>query len=182
MYEYLFSIDWQTLLIPKESLLQMIVRGSVMYLAAVALIRVFRRQAGGVGIADILVLVFIADAGSNGMTGDGFSLTEAVVVISTIVVWDWALDWLGFKSKIANRILEPDPLLLISNGRILRRNLEQEMITEDELRSQLRQQGIDDISEVKRCCLEGSGEFSVIRSDKDNESQARSNRKSDKQV
>jgi uncharacterized membrane protein YcaP (DUF421 family) len=43
--------------------------------------------------------------------------------------------------------------------------MEQEMITEDELMGQLRQQGIEDIKQVKQCCLESSGDFSVIKVD-----------------
>jgi uncharacterized membrane protein YcaP (DUF421 family) len=175
--EYLFHVDWQTLLIPKESILQMMIRGTVMYAAAVALVRVFRRQAGGVGIADILVLVFIADAASNGMTGDGFSLTEALVVITTIMFWDWTFDWLGFKSKTFRHVFEPEPLLLIKNGRILRKNLTQEMITEDELFSQLRQKGVHDIEEVIQCALEGDGEFSVITRSRENDEQQQATKK-----
>ena len=44
----------------------------------------------------------------------------------------------------------------------MRRHLRQELITEEELMSQLRQQGVQNLAEVKRCYLEGDGHFSVI--------------------
>lgn len=163
--DWLWKIDWQKMVVPESSILEMVIRGTIMFLAIYALLRVFRRQAGGVGIADILVIVLIADAGSNGMSGEGFSITESIVVVSTIVLWDWAFDWLGFKSKLIAKALEPEPLVLVKNGRMMRRNMESEMITEDELLAQLRQQGIEDIKQVKQCCLESSGDFSVIKMD-----------------
>jgi len=141
-----------------------------MYLGMFVLLRIFRRQAGALGIADLLVIVVIADAAQSGMAGESKSITEALLLVTTIVLWDWFLDWLGFKSKFAAGILEPDKLTLIKNGRILRKNLEKEMITEDELMSQLRQQSIENIKDVKECCLESNGKFSIITyGDKTNE-------------
>lgn len=174
--DFFFKFDWEKLFTPQDSVLEMFIRGTVMYLAMYTLLRIFRRQAGAVGIADLLVIVVIADAGSNGMTGEGFSITEALVVITVIVLWDWFFDWLGFKSKLAARVLEPKPLEMIKNGRILRKNLESEMITEDELLSQLRLQGVDDPAKVKLAHLESSGDFSVIRFD-DGEEPGNSSRK-----
>ena len=135
------------------------------------LLRIFRRQAGSMGIADLLVIVVIADAAQNGMAGDSKSITEALILISTIVAWDWLFDWLGFKSKFFAQILEPKKLLLVKNGRILRRNLKKEMIMEDELMSQLRLLGVKDISDVKECFLEGNGQFSVFTQGEDSNKQ-----------
>jgi uncharacterized membrane protein YcaP (DUF421 family) len=133
-----------------------------MYIGMYALLRVFRRQAGTVGIADLLVIVVIADAAQNGMAGDSRSITEALILITTIVLWDWFFDWLGFSSRFWGRILEPQPLLLIENGKLIRKHLDQELIKEDDLRSQLREQGIADIGSVRKCFFESNGHFSVL--------------------
>ena len=156
--------------VPTESLIEILIRGTIMYLGMFALLRVFRRQAGSLGIADLLVIVVIADAAQNGMAGDSKSITEALLLVTTIVLWDWLFDWLGFRSKFAEGILEHGKLILIKNGRILRKNLDKELITEDELKSQLRQQGVENVSDVKECYLESNGKFSVITyDDKTNE-------------
>jgi len=133
-----------------------------MFFAMYTLLRVFRRQSGSVGIADLLVIVVIADAAQNGMAGDSKSVTEAVLLITTIVIWDWFFDWLGFKSAFFSRILEPQGLTLVKNGRMIRKNMEREMISEEDLCSQLRQQGIEKIEDVKQVILESNGHFSVI--------------------
>jgi uncharacterized membrane protein YcaP (DUF421 family) len=162
--------------VPTESVLEVIIRGTIMYLGMFALLRIFRRQAGALGIADLLVIVVIADAAQNGMAGESKSITEALLLISTIVAWDWIFDYLGFKSPFWKRILEPEPLLLVEDGKIIRKQLEKELMTEDDLLSQLRQQGVGDPSIVKKCYLESNGRFSVltempdIRKQKGNES------------
>jgi uncharacterized membrane protein YcaP (DUF421 family) len=160
--DWLFNIDWISMFSPKESVAEIVIRGTIMYLGMYTLLRVFRRQSGSVGIADLLVIVVIADAAQNGMAGDSKSITEALILITTIVLWDWFFDWLGYSSRFWGRILDPEPLLLIDNGRILRKHLEKELIKEEDLRSQLREQGIEEIDSVKKCYLESNGHFSVL--------------------
>ena len=163
--DWLTKIDWEKIFVPESSILEMVLRGTIMYLGIFILLRIFRRQAGSIGIADLVVIVIIADAAQNGMAGESKSVTEALVLIGVIILWDYLIDWLGFKSELIGKVLEPQPLVLVKNGRMIRKNMDSEMITEDELMSHLRQQGIEDIKKVKKCCLESSGDFSVIRVD-----------------
>ncbi|MBS1793055.1 MAG: DUF421 domain-containing protein [Acidobacteria bacterium] len=167
-----FEIDWQSVFVPTESLLEIFVRGTIMYLVMFALLRVFRRQAGSVGIADLLVIVVIADAAQNGMAGDSKSVTEAVLLIGTIVGWDYFFDWLGYKSKLFERIFEPAKLKIIEDGRFLRANMRKEMITVGEVLSQMRQSEIEHVTDVRLGYLESDGHFSFIRKDR---AQAESN-------
>ena len=160
-----FEIDWQSVFVPTESLFEIFLRGTIMYLVMFVLLRIFRRQAGSIGIADLLVIVVIADAAQNGMAGDSKSVTEAVLLIVTIVLWDYVLDLLGYKTKFFERILEPKALPIIEDGKLMRQNMKSEMITYDELTSQMRQQGIENIGDVKKACLESDGHFSFIKKD-----------------
>ena len=157
-----FKIDWHSMFVPTESIPEIIIRGTIMYLGMYLILRIFRRQSGSIGVADLLVIVVIADAAQNGMAGDSRSITEALLLIVTIVLWDFLFDWLGFKSTFIGRILEPKPLLIIENGRFIEKNLAKEFLTEDEIFSQLRQQGLEDTSRVKQCYLESNGHFSVM--------------------
>lgn len=148
--------------LPTESILEIVIRGSIMYIGMFVLLRIFRRQAGTIGIADLLVVVVIADAAQNGMAGDSRSITEATILILTIVVWDWVFDWAGFRSSVIGRLVTPEPLLLIRDGKLIRQNLEKELITEEELMAQLRLQGLEGYENIKKCYLESNGRFSVL--------------------
>lgn len=160
--ETLFKIDWHSMFVPTESIIEVVIRGTIMYLGMYFILRIFRRQSGSIGVADLLVIVVIADAAQNGMAGDSRSITEALLLITTIVLWDFFLDWLGFRSTFIARFLTPKPLLLIEDGKFISKNLDKEFLTEEEVYSQLREEGLKDASLVKQCYLESNGHFSVL--------------------
>lgn len=161
----LISIDWEALFIPSTSLLEVALRGTLIYLALVVLMRFMRRDAGSMSMADLLLIVLIADAAQNGMAGEYRSVTEGVALVGTIALWDRAIDTLAFRWPRFARLLEPPPLPLVRNGQLLYANLRREHISEQELMSQLRQHGVDKLATVKRAYLEPDGQISVLRVD-----------------
>lgn len=157
------GINWHEMFVPSVSLVELFLRGSVMYLLILGLMRVFRREAGSLSIPDLLVVVLVADAAQNGMSAEYRSLSEAVVLVGTIFLWNFVLDWVAYRSKVMYRLLHAAPRPLIKDGRILIRNLRAEMLTMDDLLSQLRQQGVADVHEVQRCYIEPEGHISIVR-------------------
>ena len=162
----LLQIDWDAVFVPTVSLAEIVLRGTLVYLLLFFVLRVLRRQAGALGISDLLVVVLIADAAQNAMSSEYKSVTEGAVLVGTIVAWDYSLDWLGYRFPAFGRLLRPAPLPLVKDGRPLRQNMRRELISMDELMSQLREQGVESLSEVKRCYLEGDGQVSVIKQEK----------------
>jgi uncharacterized membrane protein YcaP (DUF421 family) len=160
--EALSQLDWSTIFVPTMPIAEIFLRGTIIYLVLFAILRILRREAGAIGVADLLVVVLVADAAQNAMASDYKSITEGVLLVGTIVGWDYFLNWLGYRSPWVHNLLRPAPLPLIKDGRLLRRNLRQEFITTDELMSELRQQGVESLDAVRRCYLEGDGHFSVI--------------------
>jgi len=159
------DLDWSRMFVPQNPILETIIRGSVMYLAMFALMRVFRRQTGSIGPADLLVLLLIADAAQNGMADEYKSITEGLILVATIMGWEYAIDRLSFSFPSIGRVIERPPLLLIRDGELIEKHLDQELLTKDDLMSQLRQKGVGDVARVSRCFLEGDGHISVITSD-----------------
>ena len=158
------EVDWRKLFVPELPVLEVVIRGAIVYLLLFIVMRFFlRRRSGGLGLADILVVVLIADAVQNAMGSKYKSVTEGALLVFTIVSLDFALDWVGHRVPWLRRLTRPSPLLLIRNGRMIRRNMQREMITTEELMSQLRQQGIDDPAVVRCAYLEGDGEMSVLK-------------------
>jgi uncharacterized membrane protein YcaP (DUF421 family) len=165
MLEKLSYIDWQEMWVPTHSIAELIVRGSVMYLGLFVLMRFFmKRQAGSFNLADILLIVIIADAAQNGFSKQYQSVTEGLVLVLTIIAWDFAIDWMSHRFRIVGRLVSPPPLLLIRDGVMLRQNLRRELITTEEMMSHLRQQGVSKLAEVKRAYMEADGQISVIKS------------------
>ena len=158
------SLDWGEIFGISVSPLELIIRGTAMYLFLFLLFRVVvRRRVGAIGMADILILVIIADAAQNAMSGEYKSVTEGAILVGTIMFWNVAIDWLNFRMPALRPWLEPPPMLLIQNGRILYRNLRHEYVTEDELKAKLREKGVKEYSEVAEAHMESDGNVSVIK-------------------
>jgi uncharacterized membrane protein YcaP (DUF421 family) len=158
------SVDWNSVFVPAIGLAEIVVRGSLMYLGLFMIMRFMaRRQAGHFGPADLLVIVLIADAAQNGLGKEYGSVTEGLALVLTIVAWEYLLDWMAWRFPATRPYLKPPSLPLIRDGRLLPQNLRKEMITEDELKSQLRERSVEDYGEIRLATLEGDGRLSVLK-------------------
>jgi len=157
-------MNWSEIFGLSVSPLELVVRGSAMYAFLFALFRVvIKRRVGALGMADLLVLVIVADAAQNGMAGEYRSVTDGFILVGTIVAWDYLIDFLTYRFPGMERLLEPPPLLLIDRGRILWRNLRKELVSELELRAKLREHGVTDPAEVHKAYMEPDGAVSVTK-------------------
>lgn len=158
------SFDWSEVFGLQVSALGLVVRGTAMYLFLFAVFRVvIKRRVGAVGMGDILVLVIVADAAQNGMSGDYRTVSEAFILVGTIVGWNLLIDWLAYAVPGLQKLLEPPPLLLIDNGRVLWRHLRHELISEADLKTKLREHGVTDPREVDKAYIEPDGQVTVLK-------------------
>jgi uncharacterized membrane protein YcaP (DUF421 family) len=145
---------------------EIMLRGSVVYLSLFAIFRfVIRRDVGAVGVADLMLLVLVADAAQNAMGGGYETIAEGMLLVATLVGWNVLFDWLAFHSPAFAKFAVPKPLLLVRNGRLIAANLRREFITREELVAKLRAHGVDDLREVAKAYLESDGEVSVVKRD-----------------
>ena len=160
----ILGFDVGVALVPDVSLFETIVRGVFMYLAIFVLLRVILRgRTSAVSVSDILVLVLISDAAQNAMAANYLSITSGLVLVTTIVVTSVVMDWLAFRFVSIRRFVHPEHKPLVVDGRVLRKALAEELMTEEELMTQLRLNGVEDPAEVKAAYLEGNGAISVIK-------------------
>ncbi len=159
----LLSVDWEAMFTPEANVIEIFVRGTVMYFLLVALLRITpRRTVGSLGIVDLVVVVFVAEAAGKALGGDYVSLIDGAVLVATLVGWGVALDWANYQFPLVARVLSPPPLPVVRNGKVLRRNMRSELLTEDELMGMLRGQGVEDVSNVRLACVEEDGALSVF--------------------
>lgn len=161
-YRNFFEIDWHRAFNPHVALLDIIMRGTIIYLVLFALLRVTRRQSGQVGTSDVLLVVLIADAVQNAMASNYRSITEGVGLALTIFFWSWFIDWLAVHVPALRPLISAPPRMVVKEGQINYRNLRGELMTKDDLLAQLRLQGIDDVTKVRRACVESDGRVSVL--------------------
>jgi uncharacterized membrane protein YcaP (DUF421 family) len=145
---------------------ELLLRGTAVYWFLFVLFRfVLRRDVGSIGIADILLLVLIADASQNAMAGDYKTIADGFLLVATIAGWNFLLDWASFHSHTLRRLLDPPPVVLVRRGRLMHAALRNQLITVPELMSKLREQGVEKLADVKMARMESDGELSVMRAD-----------------
>lgn len=160
----LWKVDWQGIFTPHHSLLELIVRGTIMYLGIFVLLRVvLRRQVGGIGTTDILVIVLVAEVAGKGITAEYKSVVEGAILVGTVLFWSYTIEWLQFRVPAFERLTRDPKLKLVENGRLLHRNMRAEFVTIEELMAQLREKGLEDCSEVKAAYMEADGHISIIK-------------------
>ena len=142
--------------------MEVFVRGSLTYLGLLVLLHVgLKREAGSLGVADMLLVTLISDASQNAMSAEYRSVTDGFVLVATLLFWNYAVDRLAYHFPAFGRLLEPPPVLLVKDGRYLRRNMRREYLTEEDLAAELRKKGVEDVAEVKEARMESDGEISV---------------------
>jgi uncharacterized membrane protein YcaP (DUF421 family) len=164
----LMGIDWDAMFKSEQSLAELFVRATLLYFVVFGILRAtLRRSAGELTMLDFIFVLLVANGAADAMTGGATSIPAGVVTVVTVVVWNYLLNSLGYYISFIERLVAPPPLLLIKDGKSIKRNLEKEFISEDELTSQLRQQGIDDIGRVREGYLESNGHFSFLTQSKE---------------
>jgi uncharacterized membrane protein YcaP (DUF421 family) len=162
MLDTLTGADWRRMFALETPLLEIVVRGTLVYLALLILLRlVLKRERGNASLTDLLVLVLLADSAQNALADDYQSIPDGLLLVGTILFWNYALNWLGYHIPLVGKLVHPDPLPLVKDGQVIHRNLRRELITVDELETLLREQGVEDMATVKGAFLEGDGQVSV---------------------
>lgn len=157
-------MDWSAMFGIELPPLEIVIRGSVIYWFLFLVFRfVLRRDTGSLGVADMLLIVIVADASQNGMAGEYKTLTEGIILLCTIFGWNLLIDYLSFRFRFFDRLTEPPPLLLIRHGRFVHANLRKQFLTPDEVMSSIREQGIAHLRDIRHAYLEGNGSISVIK-------------------
>lgn len=162
------DVRWSELFAFGVSPWELVIRGSLVYWFIFILLRLAgRRDFGTVGSADVLLVVLIADAAQNAMSAQYESVAEGMVLVGTLILWSVTVDRVGYFWPAFEHLLDPGRVCLVKDGVMQRRGMRREYVTPEELMSELRQQGIDDLRQVRRAYMESQGEISVLKAKKE---------------
>jgi uncharacterized membrane protein YcaP (DUF421 family) len=142
---------------------EIMARATVVYLAVIIVLRLMpKRKIGHISPNDLVTLVVIGGMATDAILGGSTSVGDIILLILTVAGWSFILDLLETRVPALSRLFRESETVLIDNGRLMRRNMRSELVTEDELMAVLRKEGIDDPAAVQSACLEADGEISVI--------------------
>jgi uncharacterized membrane protein YcaP (DUF421 family) len=139
------------------------IRAVVLYLFVVFVMRVVgRRELSSLTAFDLVLLIVLGDAIQQGLTQADYSVTGAVIVVSTFAVLQVATSYLGFKSRRIRSVLEGHPTVLVEDGRLIDGNLRRQRLTPDDVAEAMRLQQILSFTDVAWAILESNGRISFI--------------------
>jgi uncharacterized membrane protein YcaP (DUF421 family) len=112
-------------------------------------------------VTDFVFIMLISES-FDVITGEDNKFLGAIITIVTLTGVNYGLDWLTFKSKKIRTLLEGVPVIIIRNGKIVKKTMEKERLTMDNINEALRTNGLQKITDVKLGMLEEDGEISIV--------------------
>lgn len=144
--------------------MDIVLRATIIFLALYALVRLMgKRELGQMTPFELIVLVVIGDLIQQGVTQNDFSMTGAIIAISTIAFLALGMSWLSYLSPRAERLLEGEPRVIVRDGELLTANLKRNRLTLTEIESEMRLAGIARLDDVAWAILEPRGKISFIQ-------------------
>jgi len=144
----------------------LVLRAIALYIFVLILMRmVGRRELSSLTPVDLVLLIVLGDALQQGLTQDDYSVTGAVIVITTVALLQVVTSYITYMSRRAKRLIDGDPIVLIEDGRLLERNLRRQRLRPEDVAEEMRREGIGDYDDVRWGILESNGSFSFIKKD-----------------
>ena len=139
-------------------------RAIVIFIALYLLVRLMgKRELGQMTPFELIVLVVIGDLIQQGVTQNDFSLTGAIIAVSTIAFLALLMSWAAYLWPRAERMLEGEPRVIVRDGEVVMGNLRRNRLTPAEIESEMRLAGIGHLSDVAWAILEPRGKISFIQ-------------------
>jgi uncharacterized membrane protein YcaP (DUF421 family) len=141
-----------------------VIKACIVYFVLWAIIRISgRRTLGEMSAFDFILFLIIGGSTQRAITGEDFSLTNALILVSTFVVIEIVLSLLDVRSPLLRRVFEGTPTVLVENGHPMTYRLLWARVTEDNiLEAARRLHGLVRMEQIRFAILESTGKISII--------------------
>ncbi|POR63954.1 DUF421 domain-containing protein [Pseudomonas syringae] len=141
-----------------------VLRAAAIYFVLMVLFRVAgRRSLTDLTTFDFVLLLIIGEATQQALLGDDFSVTNAILIISTLIAIDVGFSLAKRRSKRLAKFLDGGPTVIVEDGKPLTKRMREARISESDVMEAARTtQGIVEMKDVRYAIIERNGEISVI--------------------
>jgi uncharacterized membrane protein YcaP (DUF421 family) len=145
------------------NLLEIVARAAIVYGAVLVGLRLGgKREIGQMTVFDLVVILLIANAVQNAMTGPDVSVTGGLVAAGVLLTLNYTLGVARERVPFLRRAVEGEPTLLVNGGKFIERSLRREGIDKDLVMMAMREHGVAELKDVKLAVLETDGSISVV--------------------
>jgi uncharacterized membrane protein YcaP (DUF421 family) len=143
--------------------MDIVVRAFFAFLFVVIVTRVIgRRELSSLEPFDLILLIVLGDLIQQGVTQSDYSFTGLVLAGGTFTLLTVVVSYLVFRFRRVRPLFEPEPLILVEDGKLIDRNLRRERLTSEEVAAEARLQQIPSLADVRWAVLETNGKISFI--------------------
>jgi len=147
--------------------MEIVLRAAATFLFLWLITRVIgKKELAEMSAFELVLIVTIGDLVQQGVTQEDMSVTGSMLAVGTIALLVVAMSYIGFRWRGSTRVIEGVPVVVVDDGSILHDVIATERLSEEEVVSSARAQGIEDLSQVRYGVLEPDGNFSFVRSDR----------------
>ncbi len=144
--------------------MDIVARAAVMFAILYVLLRLLgKRELGQLTPFELVVMIVLGDLIQQGVTHNDFSLTGALLAVSTFAFLAICMSWLTYLSPRAEKLLDGEPRVIIRNGILITENLRRDRMTQAEVESEMRLAGIAHMDDVAWAILEPQGKISFMK-------------------
>src|SRR5262245_41294277 len=156
-------MSW-TFLEPEKAVPELILRAVAVYVFLVVSLRLAgRRELAQLTTFDLILLLILSNAVQNSINAGDNSLGGGLVSAVALLAINWIVGWASYRWPRFERLVEGRPMRIVTDGKVHVQALKRERITLEQLRSALRKQGIEGVSQCKRAVLESDGTLTAVR-------------------
>jgi uncharacterized membrane protein YcaP (DUF421 family) len=144
--------------------MEALLRSAAVYVFLFAIFRVAgKRTLAQITPFDLVLLLIVGEATQQALLGDDLSVTNAVVVITSLIGIELAVTALQRRWPRLAKMLEGLPLVVVENGVPLEDRMRRARIDLEDVLEQARQkQGLERLDQIRYAVLERSGSISII--------------------
>lgn len=141
-----------------------ILRSLAIYVFLLIVFRIAgRRSLAQITTFDFVLLLLIGEATQQALLGDDYSITNAFLVILTLVGVDIGLSLVKQRSQRLDKLLDGVPTILVENGRPLKERMDKARVDESDVLEAARElQGLERMEQIKYAVLERDGNISIV--------------------
>lgn len=146
-----------------DNIIRVLAVGSLAYIGLVVLLRLSgNRTLSKMNSFDFIVTIALGSTLSSILISQNVTLSQGMTAIALLVGFQFLITWLSTRSRAVSKSVKNEPTLLLRDGEFLHHAMDQVRITEDEVRSAIRQNGLGGLEQVALVVMETDGSLSVI--------------------
>lgn len=143
--------------------METVLRIGFVYVFILVLLRVMgKREVSQLTPTELVMLLLIPEIMSQALVREDFSMTNAVIGVTTLMSLVFLTSMLAYKFKRFEEVVEGKPSLLVEKGEPVRETMDRERIAVEEIAAEMRKAGIERLEDVKWAVLETGGRVAVI--------------------